>query len=100
MADYTATRSTFPTLEATVVSTVTIRQVTEGITVINLTGATSVYYTVGYKDRLPPDPAVEGDNTFVLPAVIGAAGFHGPDETDGVVKVVSSGTPTVGVVGG
>lgn len=55
-------------------------------------GAAAVYATVDGSA-----PTVGGGNCYYLPAVAGSKEIHPPTSGGTVVKLISSGTPTVGV---
>lgn len=55
-------------------------------------GAAAVYATVDGSA-----PTVGGSNCYYLPAVAGSKEIHPPTSGGTVVKLISSGTPTVGV---
>lgn len=81
------------TLVASTVKTITLVTPYAGtVEVTNVSGVAAVYFTVD-----GTTPTVAGPDTEVLPAVAGASmivpGRH--DGTQIVVKLISSGTPTV-----
>ncbi len=81
------------TLVAATVSTVNLTTNGSRIEVVNLDGAAAVYFTTDGST-----PTVAGNDCHVLPAAISAVEVA--DETAGtnsVVKLISSGTPTVSV---
>ncbi len=80
------------TLTAGEVETVELGVNAARVEVLNRDGAAAVYFTTN-----DDDPAIAGDNTYVLPAAISALDV--PDEIKGpsVVKLISSGTPAVSV---
>jgi hypothetical protein len=90
-----ANRITHVTLVANTVTTVTLAQEQEQIGIVNRSGSAEVYFTVD-----GTTPTVGGDDCWVMPAMIGmmTTGLvEGPPIT--VIKMISSGTPTVSVVG-
>lgn len=83
------------TLVAATVTTVTLTVNAGRIEVVNVDGASAVYFTVD-----GTTPTVAGDNTHVLPAAICALEVQ--DETAGVnstIKLISVGTPKISVRG-
>lgn len=93
------------TLTSGAVSTITVDGDHEEIEVVQLAGTpVAVYYTVGTNAATTPNPVVgtigagQG-GSFVLPAVLGAARVHRRpgSEPRTVVKIIATGTPTVGV---
>lgn len=80
------------TLVAATVATVNLAVNASRVEVVNRSGSAEVYFTVN-----GATPTVGGDDTHVLPAAIGSVEV--PDEIGGdvVVKLISSGTPTVSV---
>lgn len=65
------------------------------VEVVNVDGTAAVYFT---KDGTTP--TVGGDNTYVLPAVVGASILIGLGHTASItLKAISSGTPQVMVRG-
>jgi len=85
-------RTRHVTLTADEVETVELGINAARIEVLNRDGAAAVWFTTN-----DDDPTVGGNNTYVLPAAIGAVEV--PDEVKGpsVVKLISSGTPAVSV---
>ena len=96
MASYTvaaadAAKQAF-TLTATTVDTVTLTGYTRAVDIIT-DGAAVAYYTTDGST-----PTVAGPNTRILPAAAAVAHVNlGSVNGDGVVKVISSGTPTLSV---
>jgi hypothetical protein len=62
------------------------------IEVVNSSGTSSVFFTVDGSA-----PTVGGQNCYYLPAAIGSKEVHPPTAGGTVVKLISSGTPTVSV---
>ena len=97
--------NTAVTLQSNVVSTITVDGDHEAVEVIQLAGTpVAVYYTIGTDASTTPNPAagtigsgVAG--SFVLAAVLGASRKHRRPaaEPRTVVKIIATGTPTVGV---
>lgn len=80
------------TLAAATVDTVAFAEDIDEVTVISLDGAAAVYFTLDGST-----PTVAGANTYVLPAALGAAAFEPRTAGPTVVKLISSGTPTISV---
>lgn len=81
------------TLTANVVSTVNLTTNAGSVEVLNRDGAAEVYFTTDNST-----PTVEGNDTHVVPAAIGAATVA--DETSGqnsVVKLIAASTAKVSV---
>jgi hypothetical protein len=81
------------TLVGSAVDTITLLTNPAVVEIVNVSGATAIYYTVDGSA-----PTVGGVNTRVVPAAAGARDRVNisPDAT-GVVKLISSGTPTYSV---
>lgn len=97
--------NTAVTLQSNVVSTITVDGDHDEIEVIQLAGTpVAVYYTIGTDASTTPNP-VAGTigsglgGSFVLAAVLGASRTHRRPaaEPRTIVKIIASGTPTVGV---
>jgi hypothetical protein len=82
------------TLTANVVSTLTFDQDFENIEVLNVDGASEVYFRVG-----ATAPTVGGTGCHVLPAAIGSVEVEVFTSGATVVKLISAGTPKVSVRG-
>ena len=92
------------TLVAATVDTVNILNPSPTVTVVNRSGVSEIYFTIN-----GVAPTVGGDNTYVLPAVIGALAIKVPQPTGPgaggysaanpafQVQLISSGTPTYSV---
>ena len=97
--------NTAVTLQSNVVSTITVDGDHDEIEVIQLAGTpVAVYYTIGTDASTTPNPAAGTigsgiDGSFVLAAVLGASRKHRRPaaEPRTVVKIIATGTPTVGV---
>lgn len=93
------------TLTSGVVATITVDGDHEAVEVIQLAGTpVAVYYTLGTVASTTPDPVAGtigagAGGSYVLPAVLGASRVHSRParEARTVVKIVATGTPTVGV---
>lgn len=96
MAEHTAERSVHKTLAAGTVDLVKLTGFYRQVEIINRDGAAAIYYKVEGSA-----PSVGGDNTGVLPAVIGSAIEPIRRDKDGTlhVQLISSGTPTYSVIG-
>ena len=97
--------NTAVTLQSNVVSTITVDGDHDEIELIQLAGTpVAVYYTIGTDASTTPNP-VAGTigsglgGSFVLAAVLGASRTHRRPaaEPRTIVKIIASGTPTVGV---
>lgn len=88
------------TLTAATVDTVTLRAC-KTVTVVNQTGASPIYFTLGTVDTPRAAPTVGGDDCYMLPAVIGALTIPvtTPSTSPIVVQVISAGTPGYSVAG-
>lgn len=97
--------NTAVTLVSGVVSTITVEGDHEEVEVIQLAGTpVAVYYTIGDRADATPDPVVgtigSGQGgSFVLAAVLNASRRHRrpASEARTIVKLIATGTPTVGV---
>ena len=97
--------NTAVTLTSNTVATITVEGDHDAIEVIQLAGTpVAVYYTVGNIASSTPNPVVGtigagAAGSFVLPAVLGASRVHNrpAQEPRTVVKIIATGTPTVGV---
>lgn len=68
MASYSVTRAKHATLSSTTVDTVTISGTYTHVEIVNTSGSTTIYATVGVGGSTPSDPTAAGDNTFTVPA--------------------------------
>jgi hypothetical protein len=86
------------TLVADTVATVTLTSDWDYVEVVNVDGASAVYFTTD-----GTAPTVAGDECFPLGNVANASRkvrkLKRSSETDTVVKLISAGTPTVTVIG-
>lgn len=101
MATYSVNRAKHATLTASTIDQVTVA--TAGIAeVMNRTGSSEIYFTVGTVASPPADPTVGGDDCFVVPATLGSYVLERAPSfaTEGpvVVKLISVGTPGYSVV--
>ena len=97
--------NTAVTLSSGVVSTITVDGDHDEVEVIQLAGTpVAVYYTIGTDASTTPNPVVgtigagQG-GSFVLAAVLDASRRHKRpgQEPRTIVKVIATGTPTIGV---
>lgn len=92
------TRIQHYTLQGSTVKTVTLDKDYHVVEVVNVDGASAVYFTI---DNV--SPTVAGDDCEVLPAAIGALQVADPPQrvvvNPTVVKLISAGTPKVSVKG-
>lgn len=79
-------------LTASTVETVVFQGGLGKVTVINLDGTGTLYFTTD-----GTTPTVAGAHCYVMPAVIGALTVPVASNGPNTVKVISSGTPTVSV---
>lgn len=98
MATYSASRSKYITLVANTVDTVTLTGTGNSIRVITTAGTSHAYFTVAPTGQTPTTATVAGDNTYA--SVHGNPGYIDIPWNGGgaVVSIISSGTPTVGVM--
>ncbi|WP_327222998.1 hypothetical protein OG229_02320 [Streptomyces platensis] len=80
------------TLVAGQVETTTFTEDLDEVTIVSLDGAAALYFTVDGRT-----PTVGGANARVVPAAIGAVNIDVPTAGNSVVKVISSGTPTISI---
>lgn len=80
------------TLVAATVAEVTLPTNAGRVEVLNRTGTAEVYFTVN-----GAVPTVGGDDTHVLPAAISSVEVPRTRGSNVVVKLISSGTPSVSV---
>ncbi len=80
------------TLVAGTVETTTFSEDLDEVTIVSLDGAAALYFTVDGRT-----PTVGGTSTRVMPAAIGAVSIDVPTAGNSVVKVISSGTPTISI---
>ena len=96
--------SEYDTLVATVVSTVTFSRTDshsfEQLEVINVDGASEIYFIIADGLDNPTNPTVAGDDTRVIPAVRGQSykmPLRGGSKAV-TVELISAGTPAFGVI--
>lgn len=82
------------TLVAATVSTLTFDRDFDRVEVLNVDGASAVYFRL---DGV--DPVVGATSCHVLPAAIGAVEVEPPSNANTEVRLISSGTPKVSVRG-
>lgn len=82
------------TLVATVVTTLTFDQDFAAVEVLNVDGASAVYFSVNGST-----PTVAGTGFYCLPAAISSVEQLVPSYGATVVKLISAGTPSVAVTG-
>lgn len=93
MAAYTVDTAKHATLVASTVDTVTLPKDASAIEVCNRSGVAAIHVTIG-----TVNPTVDGDDTFVVPAVAGSARvIPTPGSQPTVVRLISSGAPTYSV---
>lgn len=108
MADYSATSAVHATLVASTPDSVSLSTVAGGygrkattVTVFNRTGSDDIFFTVSSSGVQPTDPAVGGDNTYVVPAAITSVQVPvnpGVAQNAVVVKLISTGAEAYSVV--
>ena len=87
------------TLTAGTVATFTFDDNSSGVRIVNRS-ATEAFVTIGDTGSVPANPTVAGNNTELLPGVIGATIEQQRLSSNPiVVKVISSGTPAITVGG-
>jgi hypothetical protein len=98
MATYSASQSKYATLVANTVDTITLTGTGNILRLITTAGTAHAYFTVGSVESQPAAPTVGGDNTYAT--VHGNPGYIDIPWNGGgvVVKIISSGTPTIGVL--
>jgi hypothetical protein len=99
VASFTVAKCKHATLSATVVDTITFSEGVPHVEVINRTGTSEIYVRVGTSLAATTDPAVGGDDCYVVPAVVGSYTIPMP-EGPAVVKLVSSGAMAYSVIAG
>lgn len=87
--------SSYVTLTANVVSTITLDGDYRSIEVVNVSGSAAVYFNVDSASS----PAVAGNDCWRLPAAASAREIESRASGATVIKLISVGTPTVGVIG-
>jgi len=98
MATYSASNSKYITLVANTVDTVTLTGTGNVIRFVTTSGTSSAYFTVVPTGQTPTAATVAGDNTYVT--VHAAPGYIDIPWNGGgaVISIISSSTPTVGVI--
>jgi hypothetical protein len=98
MATYSASQAKYITLSANTVDTITLTGTGNTLRAITTSGTAFAYYTVGGLGETVANPTVGGDNTY--PTVHGNPGYIDIPwkGNSAVVKVISTGTPTVGFI--
>ena len=98
MATYSSSQSKYITLVANTVDTLTLTGTGNTLRVVTTSGTSHAYFTVGATGTTPATPTVGGDNTYG--SVHAAPGYIDIPWNGGgaVVKIISSGTPTVGIL--
>jgi hypothetical protein len=80
------------TLTADTVDTVTFEDDLRYVEIISHDGTAAIYFTVDGST-----PTVAGANCYVYPPAIGVVKAQSPQQGETVVKLISSGTPTISV---
>lgn len=98
MANYSASQAKYITLVANTVDTITLSGTGKIIRFITTSGASHAYFTISSLYDTPATPTVAGDNTYAT--VHSAPGYVDiPWYGSGVViRIISSGTPSIGVM--
>lgn len=98
MATYSASQAKYATLVANTVDTITLTGTGSAIRFFTTSGTAHAYFTLAPTGQTPATPTVAGDDTYVT--AHGAPGYVDIPWNGGgaVVKIISSGTPTVGVM--
>lgn len=92
---YTVETSKHATLAAAgTAETVNFSDNVQSVEVVNRTGTADIYFTIDGST-----PTVGGDNTYVVPAALGAAQRIGSAPGTDVVKLISASTQAYSVVG-
>lgn len=76
-------------LTANEVTTVVLDQAYAAVEVLNRSGNAEIYFTVD-----GPDPTIEGDDCYVLPAAMGSIEVRASAYTPVAIKLISMGSPT------
>lgn len=92
MASYTVRARKHATLAAATVDSVTVTGPSPTLTVVNRDGAAEITFTVDGST-----PVAGADETYVLPAAIGALTVDMPGGATATVKLISAGTPKYSV---
>jgi hypothetical protein len=98
MATYSASQSKYATLVANTVDTITLTGTGNILRLLTTAGTSHAYFTVASTGLTPATPTVGGDNTYAT--VHGNPGYIDIPWNGGgvVVKIISSGTPTIGIL--
>lgn len=98
MATYSASSSKYVTLVANTVDTITLTGTGTSIRFVTTSGTSHAYFTVAPLSQTPTTPTVAGDNTYVT--VHGNPGYIDIpwNGAGAVVSIISTGTPTIGVM--
>ena len=96
MATHTASVASYATLSANTVDTFTLTGSGNTLRVVTTSGSTHSYFTAALPSQTPATPTVGGDDTYTsahaAPSYVDYP-WHG---CGAVIKVISSGTPTIG----
>lgn len=98
MATYSASQAKYATLVSNTVDTITLTGTGKSIRFVTTSGTSHAYFTVAPTGQTPATPTVAGDDTYVT--VHSAPGYVEIPWNGGgaVIKIISSGTPTIGVM--
>jgi hypothetical protein len=87
------------TLVANKVAEATITSANGVVEIVNRSGTAEIYFTIGGPSELPVAPTIEGDDCLVVPEAL-ASYVTTRAPASAVVKLVSTGSPKVSVIGG
>jgi hypothetical protein len=98
MATYTASQAKYVTLVANTVDTITLTGTGNSIRLATTASTSFAYFTIAPTGQTPATPTVAGDNTYVTAP--SAPGYVDIPWNGGgaVISIISSGTPTIGVL--
>lgn len=98
MATYSASQSKYVTLVGNQVDTITLGGTGTKIRFVTTSGTSHAYFTLAPLSQTPTTPTVAGDNTYVT--VHAAPGYLDIpwNGAGAVISIISSGTPTIGIM--
>lgn len=97
MTLYSGKRTANATLTANTVDTVILTGAARKITVLNISGSASIFFTVSHPGGDNAQPTVNGQNCYVLPASLGSLDVRHDGMFGSVINLISSGTPQYAV---
>lgn len=98
MATYSASQAKYITLVANTVDTITLSGTGNTIRFLTTSGTSHAYFTISSLSNTPATPTVAGDNTYATAHA--APGYIDIPWNGGgaVISIISSGTPSIGVM--